>query len=198
VLKNIWRRFSFLIGKEIRRTHDIAELIESCSEIDPDFKRLYDIDVDKLTDYAVEIRYGDEFYFPTIDETRNAIEIAEKTKSIVLSKLKERGFNNQNSSWSNKIAKTKSEKRFSGLSKFVVEIICESLPSSWIDHKLSSFSDEITLFDYQQDASKSAIEFLHWFVLNHRFRSQCRIFFGGLLLWVCIRRFLGWLVSWRV
>jgi len=73
-------------------------LIESCSEIDPDFKRLYDIDVDKLTDYAVEIRYGDEFYFPTIDETRNAIEIAEKTKSIVLSKLKERGFNNQNSS----------------------------------------------------------------------------------------------------
>lgn len=73
-------------------------MIESCSEIDPDFKRLYDIDVDKLTDYAVEIRYGDEFYFPTIDETRNAIEIAEKTKSIVLSKLKERGFNNQNSS----------------------------------------------------------------------------------------------------
>jgi len=63
----------------------------------------------------------------------------------------------------------------------VVEIICESLPSSWIDHRLSSFSDEITPFDYQQDASKSAIEFLHCFVLNHRFRPQRRILLGGFL-----------------
>ena len=90
---------AFLIfnGKEIRKTHDIAELIEACSEIDLDFKKLYDMDADKLTDYAVEIRYGNEFYFPTIDETRDAIEIAEKTKSFVLSKLRMRGFSNQNS-----------------------------------------------------------------------------------------------------
>jgi len=33
-------------------------------------------------------------YFPTIDETKKAIEIAEKVKSFVLRKLKEEGFKN--------------------------------------------------------------------------------------------------------
>ena len=43
------------------------------------------------------------------------------------------------------------------------EVTYESLLSEWIDHNLSSFSDEITLFDYQQNALKSAIKFLHYY-----------------------------------
>ncbi|AEE14793.1 HEPN domain protein [Thermodesulfobium narugense DSM 14796] len=43
-------------GKEIRKTHDIAELISSCSEIDESFNILLRPDIVKLTDYAVEIR----------------------------------------------------------------------------------------------------------------------------------------------
>ncbi len=85
---------AFLIfnGKEIRRTHDIAELIEKCKEIDPDFQQLFDIDADMLTSYAVEIRYADDFYFPTIEETEDAIRIAEKVKNFILEKLKKKGF----------------------------------------------------------------------------------------------------------
>ncbi|PKP57228.1 MAG: DNA-binding protein [Candidatus Altiarchaeales archaeon HGW-Altiarchaeales-1] len=78
--------------KEIRRTHDIGELIKSCSEIDKDFEKLFDINTDELTHYAVEIRYGDEFYFPSIEETKEAIEITEKVKDFVSKKLKEKGF----------------------------------------------------------------------------------------------------------
>ncbi len=49
---------AFLIfnGKEIRKTHNIAELIKACSEIDAEFKNLFDIGAVELTDYAVEVR----------------------------------------------------------------------------------------------------------------------------------------------
>lgn len=62
-----------------------------------------------------------------------------------------------------KMAKNKSEKVPLIYQELVEEITYESLPSAWIDHNLSSFSDKITLFDYQQDALKSAIKFLHYY-----------------------------------
>lgn len=80
-------------GREFRKTHDIAELIELCSETDSEFKKLQETGAIELTDYAVEIRYGEEFYFPTLDEAKEAIEICEKLKEFVVSKLKAKGFN---------------------------------------------------------------------------------------------------------
>jgi len=71
-------------NKEIRKTHDIAELIELCCEVDSEFQKLFEWNVDELTVYAVEVRYIDDFYFPSIDETTSAIEKAEKTRSFVL------------------------------------------------------------------------------------------------------------------
>jgi len=61
------------------------------------------------------------------------------------------------------MAKNKSEKVPLIYQDLVEEITYESLPSSWIDYNLSSFSDKITLFDYQQDALKSAIKLLHYY-----------------------------------
>lgn len=78
--------------KRFMKTHNIAKLIELCKEISEDFESLYQINAHNLTDYAVEIRYGDEFYLPSVEETESAIKIAEKTKSFVLKKLKEKGF----------------------------------------------------------------------------------------------------------
>lgn len=85
---------AFLIfnGKEIRKTHDIAELIEKCCEIDPSFEDLYNINADELTSYAVEIRYPEEFYFPSLQEAEKAIEIAEKVKFFILKKLRNSGL----------------------------------------------------------------------------------------------------------
>lgn len=85
---------AFLVfnGKEIRKTHDIAELIETCSEIDAVFKKLFETRAEKLTDYTVEIRYIEEFYFPTLQEAKEAIEICEMVKEFVTVKLKGKGF----------------------------------------------------------------------------------------------------------
>jgi HEPN domain-containing protein len=85
---------SYLIfnSKEFRRTHDIAELIDYCSEINPEFQELYKMNADKLTKYSVEIRYAEELYFPSIEEAEEAIKIAEQVKDFVLKKLKAEGF----------------------------------------------------------------------------------------------------------
>ncbi len=88
---------AFLIfhGKEIKKTHDIALLIEDCSEIDTDFRNLYEINADKLTEYTVELRYSvidtDEL-FPPIEEAKEALEISEKVKNFILGKLSDEGF----------------------------------------------------------------------------------------------------------
>jgi HEPN domain-containing protein len=74
------------------KTHNIAELIELCKEIDEDFEKLYDIKAESLTPYAVEIRYPDEFYFPSLEEAKEAIKIAEEVKSFVIEKLNKSGF----------------------------------------------------------------------------------------------------------
>jgi len=86
------KAYLIFCGREIRKTHDLAELISMCAEIDESFKALLREDIVKLTDYAVEIRYGEEFYFPLFDEAKEAIEIAEKVKEFVLKKLYEKGL----------------------------------------------------------------------------------------------------------
>ena len=76
-----------------RKTHDIAELIESCKDIDPEFNNLYDLEADSLTIYGVEIRYPDDFYIPTLNETKNAVEITIKVKKFILDKIKKQDEN---------------------------------------------------------------------------------------------------------
>ena len=80
---------AFLVkkGKSFRKTHDIAELIEICREIDKDFASLYEMKADKLTRYAVEVRYPDDFYMPTIEEAHEACEIALTVRKFIRSKL---------------------------------------------------------------------------------------------------------------
>jgi len=85
---------AFLIfhEKEIRRTHIIAEIIRECIEIDSEFRKLFKIKAQTLTDFAVEFRYPGHALLPSIEETKEAIEIAEKVKEFVIEKLKNKGF----------------------------------------------------------------------------------------------------------
>ncbi|MCX7727802.1 MAG: HEPN domain-containing protein [Chitinispirillaceae bacterium] len=85
---------SFLIfsQKELKRTHNIAELLKLSIDIDKEFELLKELRVYDLTVYAVEVRYPDDFYIPTLEEAKEAIELAEKTKEFVLKKLAERGY----------------------------------------------------------------------------------------------------------
>jgi HEPN domain-containing protein len=86
------KAFLTFYGKAFRKTHDIAELINNCLELNNEFEILFYLNVDKLTLYAVDIRYPDDFYTPTYEEAKEAIEIAEAVKNFIIDKLKEAGF----------------------------------------------------------------------------------------------------------
>lgn len=71
------------------KTHDISELIDFCKDIETMFGQVIsENEADKLTNYAIEIRYPDDFYFPSIEESESAIETAEKVKGFILNKIK--------------------------------------------------------------------------------------------------------------
>jgi len=69
---------------EFKKTHNLEVLLELCIKEDAEFKK---IKVGNLSFYAVEVRYPDEFYLPTIDEAKECIEIPREVKQFVLKKI---------------------------------------------------------------------------------------------------------------
>lgn len=65
---------------EIARTHEIEFLLDKCSKIDADFNT---IDPKNLSDFGVAIRYPDDFYLPSEEETREYIVLAIAIKEMV-------------------------------------------------------------------------------------------------------------------
>jgi len=86
---------SFLVfhHQEFRKTHDLSELIEQCQGLDPDFEKLTSLNADRLTEYAVNLRYPGELTSPSLQEAQAAVQIAEQVKEFVLAKLKAAGLN---------------------------------------------------------------------------------------------------------
>jgi HEPN domain-containing protein len=66
------------------KTHILEILKQKCVEIDDSFQ---DIDFKNLSQYAVEIRYPDEFYLPDVEEAIESVKIAEQIKNIILEKI---------------------------------------------------------------------------------------------------------------
>ena len=79
---------AFLVKKQIEftKTHSLMNLLNLCATGDNSFKEELS-EADNLTDYAVEIRYPDDWYEPTEEETKQAYELALKVKEFVLKKL---------------------------------------------------------------------------------------------------------------
>jgi HEPN domain-containing protein len=79
---------AYLVSKGIEpeKTHKIEKLIQTCMSFDVTFLTLKDTEI--LTEYAVEFRYPDDFYIPSIDETKEAYGLAIKVKEFVLGKIK--------------------------------------------------------------------------------------------------------------
>jgi len=78
-------------NKEIdkHKTHDIAKLIEDCNRIDPNFNSLYNNKTDKLTDYAIAIRYPSTLRIISLEDEKTAIYIAEQVRLFVANKIKQ-------------------------------------------------------------------------------------------------------------
>jgi len=86
-VKKLLKAFLIYTGKPMRKTHDIAVLIEECKEIDKSFEELYEIGAHYLTDFAVEVRYPSYFSVPK-DNAKDAIKIAENVLEFILQKIK--------------------------------------------------------------------------------------------------------------
>ena len=50
-------------------------------ELDNEFQILFDMNVSKLTQYAIDARYPQKFFLPGIPEAKEAIEIKKQLKS---------------------------------------------------------------------------------------------------------------------
>ncbi len=55
------------------RTHRLEVLIYLCGKLDPEFQLLMEWGADRLSRYAASIRYGEDFYVPTLEETQQAV-----------------------------------------------------------------------------------------------------------------------------
>jgi len=79
-------------GKELIRTHDLSTILQQTLDVDVDFGKLRALNVEQLTDHAVQSRYPDDFYIPPVEEAQRALQIAEEVKRFVLEKLQVQGF----------------------------------------------------------------------------------------------------------
>ena len=75
---------AYLLFLEIpfTKTHGIGKLITMCETKDKEIS-MFQQEADKLTDYAVDVRYPDEEFEPTLEEAKEAVEIARKIKKYV-------------------------------------------------------------------------------------------------------------------
>lgn len=71
---------------EFSKTHNIMLLLNLCATVDAAFVTELE-DADMLTDYAVEIRYPDDWYEPGMEETSQAMELVLKVRDFVLKRL---------------------------------------------------------------------------------------------------------------
>lgn len=74
-------------GIDPLKSHNITILLETCINISADFEKLRGVEY--LTDYAVSLRYPDNFYIPEYEEAQEAIKHAHEVKELVLMKIKE-------------------------------------------------------------------------------------------------------------
>src|SRR3989339_262681 len=72
-------------GIEPVKTHIISELLVLCIKKSDDFSSLNDVNY--LTEYAVSMRYPDDFYIPIVEEAEQALEDAIKVRDFVLNKI---------------------------------------------------------------------------------------------------------------
>ena len=75
---------SYLIAlqKPFKNTHSITAILKLCIQTDETFEDLNFAVY--LTNYAIELRYPDDFYIPDMEEAKKAYEIALKVKEFVM------------------------------------------------------------------------------------------------------------------
>lgn len=71
----------------ISKTHDLVKLLSEVVDFIPELSASEE-ELEEVSGFAVEVRYPDTFYNPTLEEAKKAYEIALKVKKIILDKIK--------------------------------------------------------------------------------------------------------------
>ena len=102
---------AFLIynGWELKKTHDLSELLDFCREYDDSFGLLFP-ECELLNEYISEVRYPGDLPFESIgeDDAKEAIEAADKIEEFVLEKIN-LTFENEENSLEDKEQKSKAD-----------------------------------------------------------------------------------------
>ncbi len=81
------KAYLILKNKHFGKIHNIARLIDLCTEVDRDFKQLHSISIDTLYPLAIEARYPDTEIEVARDEAEEAVRKAEQALKFVLNKM---------------------------------------------------------------------------------------------------------------
>jgi len=73
--------------QSFKKNHNLTMLINSCSSVNSIFKT-YDGEVSELIYYAINIRYPDDFFMPSIDDVKFAIKTASNIFLLVNNLIK--------------------------------------------------------------------------------------------------------------
>ena len=69
---------------DFKKVHNLEYLAQLCMRIDPDFAS---IEFGNLSGYGAAIRYPDDFYMPTLQETDECLRLAKGVRTFVGRKL---------------------------------------------------------------------------------------------------------------
>ena len=79
------KAYLIFLNIDFGKTHNLEYLIELCARYDEKF---HTIDVGNLSFFAVEVRYPDDFYIPTIQEAEDSVGIAKNVREFVFVRIK--------------------------------------------------------------------------------------------------------------
>ena len=80
------KAYLIFLGISFTKTHEIGELITKCENKDKEISALKE-EADKLTDYAIAVRYPEESFEPTLQEANEAFETATKIRRFALDRI---------------------------------------------------------------------------------------------------------------
>ena len=80
------KAYLVFLGISFTKTHEIGELITKCEDKDNEIAVLKE-EADELTDYAVVVRYPDDWFVPDLEDAEGAFEIANKIREFVVNRI---------------------------------------------------------------------------------------------------------------
>lgn len=75
------------INENVPRIHDLDVLLQKSIKFNSDFQSLDRFNISKLTDYAVDFRYPDEYIETTLEEAEKYFKLANHIREYIFDKI---------------------------------------------------------------------------------------------------------------